>query len=293
VFQHALVFLMIVAQAPMAPPRGVSLGDAARRIRADRKEQLAAQDEMLRHVLRVSGLEKQIDDFPKILSEAFNRQMPNLDPRFTEKYKQAVLASFTSAKIGSSFTDTFSRQMGYSALADVLPWLESPVGRKVTAAEDRDPDFVTNRRNRSDFAVRIQQEPPSANRVRLIKEMEIQLQSADHEAGIILTMMRALVSSIAPSDPRGAFAADLVRSPGFERGFREVLAPELEKSNALSDLYVYSTLSDAELEQYVQFLSSPPGQRMNRAIWSGFEHSLEAASVELGTRLAHLPPEQP
>ena len=248
---------------------------------------------MVNHVLRVSGLDKQIDAFPKDLSEGFNRQMVRLDPRFSEKYQKAVFASFTAAKIRSTFTDAFKRQMGNSALAGVLPWFESPVGRKVTAAEDRDPDAATSERNRSEFLARIQKEPPSAHRVRLMKEMEAQVQSTDHMTSIMLAMVRALVSNIRRSDPRKALTVDLVNSPDFEKGFRDVLVPELEKRNALSALYVYSTLSDAELEQYVQFLSSPHGQTMNRAVWSGFEQSLVTAIVEVANRLGDFSAEEP
>jgi hypothetical protein len=102
--------------------------------------------------------------------------------------------------------------------------------------------------------------------------------------------MRAIASSVPGADPR---SADVVRSPGFEKGFRDTLTPELEKKAPLSDLYVYSTLSDAELEQYVQFLSSSHGQTMTRATWSGFEHVFEAAGAEVATRLAASPPVQP
>jgi hypothetical protein len=171
-------------------------------------------------------------------------------------------------------------------VAGVLPWYESPVGRKVTAAEDRDPDAATHERNRSEFAARIQQEPPSANRLRLIKELQSQVQATDHTATMMLIWVRAVASYVPGANPR---TADIVRSPGFEKGFRDGLQAKLEEQETLSDLYAYSTLSDAELEQYVQFLSSIHGQTMTRATWSGFEHAVEAASAEVATRLAAQP----
>ena len=289
---QAFVVLMMVAQAPAAQPQGVLLGDAARRIREERKEMLASQEEIARRVLRESGLDKQIDEIPKSIFEGFNRQMARMDPRFSERYQKAGLTSFTSEKIHSAFIDSFNRQMGYSALAGVLPWFESPVGRKVTEAEDRDPDQETHDRNRSEFAVLLQKKPPSANRLRLIKEFELQVQPTDHAVGLTLAMLRAFVSNIPVSDPQRVLTVDMVRSPAFEKGFRDALVPELEKVAALSDLYTYSTLSDNELEQYVQFLSSPYGQTMNRAVWSGFEHSIEVLGVELAARLATLLPER-
>ena len=283
---QAFVVLMIVAQAPAAPSQGVLLGDAARRIREERKEMRASQEEMARHVLQVSGVDKAIDEIPKAISESFNEQLARMDSQFSERYGKAVLASFTPERIRPAFIDSFNRQMGYSALAGVLPWLESPLGRKVTAAENRDPDYATHERNRSEFAARLQKEPPGANRVRLIKEIELQVQSNDHMADLMLTMVRVFVSTVPVSDSQRVRSVDMVRSPAFEKGFRDAIAPELEKADALSDLYAYSILSDDELEQYVQFLRSPHGQTMNRAVWSGFEHSIEAASRELATRLA-------
>jgi hypothetical protein len=121
----------------------------------------------------------------------------------------------------------------------------------------------------------------------LINEIERQVRSTDHMVDMVLSMLRGVVANL-PLDPRRALLVRVMNSPGFERGFKGALVPNLEKSNAFSDLYTYSVLSDAELEQYIQFLSSPHGQTFTRAVWSGLDASIRSGSVELGTRIAAL-----
>ena len=44
----------------------------------------------------------------------------------------------------------------------------------------------------------------------------------------------------------------------------------------------YQPLSDAELKAYVAFSASPEGQRLNRALFAGFDAVFEAVSADLG-----------
>jgi hypothetical protein len=53
-------------------------------------------------------------------------------------------------------------------------------------------------------------------------------------------------------------------------------------------LYMYGTLSDAELGQYMAFAKSGPGARYYRSMFNGIRLALMDASIRLGAAMADL-----
>lgn len=94
-FRYVLFLFVALGHVPAGWPQGVTLGDAARQAREQRKELLNVRETLVQQVLRISGTDRQLDRLPPTFAEGFNQQMAHAGPVFWEQYKVPPPASRT------------------------------------------------------------------------------------------------------------------------------------------------------------------------------------------------------
>ncbi len=219
----------------------------------------------------LSGLDQQVQRIPQsylaLVEEVFaglekrSRQIPlAVKQRIRQSCTDALNPHVLDPAIRQQLSDRLPPETAETAVA----WLRTEVGQKATQAEVGaiNPDTPLAL---TGFVLQLQLEPPSSQRVQLIRRLEEVTQghalaTAAWER-IVLVVGKALEASLPKDTPGGikAFRQDVASTQAD-------LQPLFSQGRLLESLFTYRTLTDRELTSYVEFLESPPGRTLTRSV---------------------------
>ncbi|MDK3018235.1 DUF2059 domain-containing protein [Pseudodonghicola flavimaris] len=257
-----IVVLLIVAGLAMAPARGMA---------ADLAQLLRLPD--LAEALRQEGLQD---------GAALDREM--LEGQGGSYWASELDRIYDAGRIQAAMRAALQDGLTPAEIAATEGFFGSDLGQRVLGLEIsarvamRDPDVETAARDRL-ATLRRAGDPRLAAVGRYIAAMDL----------IDRNVASALNSNF-------AFMRGLSRGGAIEAGdailLDQVRAQEAETRDQVDSwltaylLLSYTPLSDAELTRYTDFVESPAGQAVNKALFSGFARLYEEISYTLGLRLA-------
>jgi hypothetical protein len=103
------------------------------------------------------------------------------------------------------------------------------------------------------------------------------------QAVYILT--RTLMKGLVDAAPPGV-ARDLLMV-SYDAQFRQE-APAIANGGVMQQRFLYRTVSDEELSEYVRFLSTVSGRTFSKATWTAVHKLLEESGTEIGRRMVSL-----
>jgi uncharacterized protein YbaP (TraB family) len=253
----------------------------------------AVSAEDLAHALYIkSGMEEQLRDLSQAIKSEFDKirnqddRMQQIPKDFYVNIKELLAESLAADNLNAMVLRHLEAQMSQAEMQKMLNWLESPFGRKCSNLFKTSftPQESTELQ---EYITTIQKAPPPSTRRQLIQELahatktlETSLEIAVHTQLVVTTV----ITSTLP--------------PIKQRPFSEIL-DEVEKNRPLLEprvdfqitpllLYIYRSLSDAELEQYIQFATSDIGTQFYRSLYNGIRLALMDASIRSGSAMADL-----
>ncbi|WP_407293687.1 DUF2059 domain-containing protein [Stutzerimonas zhaodongensis] len=203
-----------------------------------------------------AGWTEQRANFSDALTAAQQRYKNTLPPAVFQ-----ALVTNSNRRFAVDAIDQRAKQALRVNLQDPGPALEffqSPLGHKVVAAET----LAGRREQLARYENGIPRIEAGSNRQLLIRHLAQALPAAEAGAEVSLALAGVAAESLSQMIP-GLLGGG--QAQGLLDSQRERLQQQVESDLDNTLLYIYRDLSDAELEEFVEFAQSPAGQKYYQA----------------------------
>jgi hypothetical protein len=248
-----------------------------------------AADDLDRRIAELmvrSGIDKQMNSYPgnvRLGMEQGRAKSPLPDAQY-QLLMNSVSKAYDPVVMKRTMAATLRKALGPADIDGAMVWLNSPLGRRITLLEEE--NSTPEAYQRMQAWVQGQKEPPPASRVDLIRRFdqavgvtEFTVTSIKHSE---LAMLAAVTATQPPEQQRKAF--DQVNQI-FAQKHAELLQA-VTAQTLPHMIYVYRSLTDAELEQYLAFAVSPAGKRYHEATQAALDEAIVQAARNAGTVFA-------
>ncbi len=242
----------------------------------------------LNKLMDVSGVNKQTAAIPEMIKtsmdeleqseETSGKQSPltkedfkGLKAALVDAFQVDSLLKATAARIRKNVSEADAKQ--------VLGWLESDLGRKITQAEVD----ATNDEARGSMMNEARTLMADKERVALAHQLDKLLHATDEAINFRVegeTVMYVAVSKrLRPDHPVDAEAFKKQVASGIDRS-------SVEQSLILSFVYTYRNIDIPSLKKYVDFLGQPAMRRFNDAIRDGMVDGMNQCAAKAADNVA-------
>jgi len=185
----------------------------------------------------------------------------------------------------------FGRHLDEARLGQTLAWYETPVGRRVAAAEVR--FYAADRRQEvEDYVAGLLDNRPSPTRVALLQRLDAATGATEGSLELFVAVNRSIVRVVEPMlPPEQRIGAGQLESQA--RQIRLQMQEAMRQVNVLTMLFLYQHVSDDDVRAYIEFMESDAGAwygtAARRAIVATIADTVERSTAEL---VRVVPPER-
>jgi hypothetical protein len=245
-------------------------------------------------VMELSGMNDQIRQIPAFVQIGVSSRKGSTPPDLYNILEPEIVKAFQPEKILKGISREIENKLNLRTLQDVLTWLESPLGQKITAIEvsNSTPEALQGMK---EFAALMQKTPPPKKRSDLVKRFNRATKPAEWIVEIQISSILALTTAMNSSLPKEKRA-----NPAEIRKKIEQLRPkaqkEAESNSVMGSLYAYRTLTDEEFQRYVVFAESTSAKRFHHVFLNALKNEMQMVCLKigksLGEKIEKLPLEQ-
>jgi hypothetical protein len=250
------------------------------------------QNELIQSLYLKSGIDKQVRQLPLLIQssveQAFEKDERINDlPRHTKSaISGSVQEAFSPERIKKTIIKEVKSSMTVKDLDTVLAWLDSPLGKKCTRLEEAasTPETLAEVKK---FAARLKQSPPAARRLNILRRLDAAVKATQTNVEIAMNTQLAVAFAVVKSLPQEQQGPLKDIAAQMEKN-RPQVETAMKSQTLLFALYTYQSLSNAELEKYIRFATSPAGTKYHGATISGFKKALLNGSISWGKSIADI-----
>jgi hypothetical protein len=258
-------------------------GSAGAVAHPDHQSEARALDELLER----SGLRVQLESLTAGIRAQFRRAHRRQSSQDRITIDRIVAERFAADTLYARVKAEFQRSLESGRLEKALAWYDSPLGKRITAQElavlvaAGGPEAVAD----------LEQNRPSSRRIELLERLDAGGGASETTVDVTVAIVRSLTRAFQPGLPA---VADLTRGQLDQQiaQARNRTLEDMRRVCLVGMLLAYRSLSDEELDQYVQFVESEDGHRyvgvMNSALLIAVDAAAEATAAELATALPQL-----
>jgi hypothetical protein len=230
-----------------------------------------------------SGIDKQIDSYPDNVRQGMQQaraQSPLSDAQY-QLLMDAVSKAYDPAAMKRTMAARLRKDLDPADIDAAMAWLNSPLGRRITLLEEE--HSTPEAMQRMQAWVQAQKTPPPAPRMELIRRFDQAIGVTEFTVASIkhsqLAMVAAATATRSAAEQRTAF--DKVNEVFVQR--HAEFTQTVVQQTLPHMLYIYRSLTDAELGQYIAFAASPVGKRYHDATKAALDDAIVRASHHAGT----------
>lgn len=252
-----------------------------------------AQERRVDELLVKSGLYKQVAQIEAMInmgldeaqSRALAQGLKTAMPEATvSKVKAAVSASFGADVIRDACRNAFSERLTAADEGDVLAWLSTELGMRITRLEEKEDYTSTAEIAQRDAAVKRFFPTVPARRVALARRLAHATRSGEAAASIVInTTVGTTFGVAAAMPPLDTTLIERLRKRMEAQ--RPAMVAYLEELAVSEYAWSYRSLTDEELERYVAFAESPAAARYHQASIDAIENVFARGSMQLGLEI--------
>ena len=235
-------------------------------------------------VLTAMQAEAQFARFAATIAAGYERHAAALPPSAAENFIEDVRAAHAPEKLYPLFCEEFAKTFDPTRTESAIAWLDSPVGRRSTAAEMSAlaPDAAAAFQAYMPTLLSLP-EPRKA----LVREY-LDITGAEAQTATLVTIpLRGYAAALRRSVPETDRGSDAE----YDQRTTEMETDAVRQYLALmpaSTAFTFRELSDNDFRAMLDFYRSPVGENLVRAAWAGTGAALRAAAAELGADTATL-----
>jgi uncharacterized protein (DUF4415 family) len=235
-------------------------------------------------LMKLSGMEEQIRQIPPQILSSLAEQKGRLDTEAYASFSQAMRDAFSAEQIEKSAVRQATTNLTAETMQKALDWLESGLGKKITSLEEAasTPHAVQQIQT---LAGRLKSAPLPPHRLELIQRLDSVTQATDLSLSITETAMMAVATALDAIQPKELQVGTDTLKKQLEQQ-RPQLRQDILSMTTAAGLYVYQTLSDVELDRYIEFLESAAGKQYQTGMNAALKEALAEASERAGKNLA-------
>jgi len=238
--------------------------------------EVAEQTRVLARAMQ-NGLDQSRNQHPRI------QQLP-LD--VYTKIRGLLAEAFDPARLDTTVLGKVEVQLNKEEMTRIRAWLDSPLGKRCADLFTASLKPLSSAEEQ-EFIAATQKSPIPPARLELLKGLAAATRIKDITLEIAVNaqlVQTAVISTTFPPAEQWPFSKILDET---EKN-RLLFEPRIDQQTTSLLRYMYSSLSDAELGQYLEFAKSGPGSRYHRALFNGVKLALMEASIRFGEALADL-----
>lgn len=233
----------------------------------------------LNELLELSGASTQLEQLPAHMGGGWDR-LRQLDAETADRIEPIFRAAFHPDKVRPLVAAYLTSHVSSEEATQYVLLLRTPIARRMSALEDRlaSPESL---REALAYLENADSMAAAVERIGVIQRLEAAARTTDSQARLLSDVTIAMVKSMAaafPPEQRGSEAEIDSARAQIETNARAQLAD----MNLGLMLYIYRSATDAELEQYIELLESPPAPAMTRHLSDAFASAIEAVGSEAG-----------
>ncbi len=235
---------------------------------------------LTKKIMERSGINDQIRQFPLIASSILSQSKDKLPSETFSALEREIAKAWDPERLLKGISDRVEKDLDAKSMQGVLTWLDSDLGKKITAVEKADttPGVM---QAIEEYGNSLKKAPPPKMRTDLVQRLIEAENSVKSMVDMKVSMTIAMLTAINPSLPKGK-RADL---DAIRKQFEE-LRPRIEEETRTQEMngrfYIYRTLKDEELQPYVEFAESESGKRYNTVTIGAFRDGMERGSSDFG-----------
>ncbi|MEJ2690016.1 MAG: DUF2059 domain-containing protein, partial [Deltaproteobacteria bacterium] len=233
-----------------------------------------------------SGLDKQLEQLPLVIQASFeqasqaDKTIQKLPGNIISIIKTSIREAFNPASLKAAMLTEIRENLAAQDIEEVLDWLDSPLGKKCTKLEEAasTPDAFAKMQQ---YAARIQKSPPTAKRLNILQKLDSAVKGTESGVDIAINCQVAVALatvSTLPSEQQRSLK-DISRE--LEKN-RPQLEAMVRSQVLLTHLYTYRNLTDDEIQQYIEFASSPAGSKYHSVTGEALKKAFYAGSIRWG-----------
>jgi len=248
----------------------------------------AFDSRMVQELIIKSGIRKQTEQIPQDVREGIQQeQRLKQDPEMeTAELEAAIERSFNPKRMEDQLHDDIGKNLSTEEIREVLNWLDSPLGIKLTRLEEEAASPAV--KQEMDHALQqLIKEPGTPERLKLLQRVEKALHSTDAAVDMILNIQIAIISAISAMTPAQP-------CPTFEQITEMVYKNRPQVKQVISQqviggfLYTYHGVSKRDLETYIAFIESPVGSKYQRVTLKALSDALTLSSKNFDKAVGEL-----
>ena len=237
-------------------------------------------------IMEQSGMNEQIRQIPLVYSSVLSQNRSKIPPDSYSTLERETIKLFDPEKILKEMSRQIEKNLDMKAMQDVLAWLESDPGQKITAME-KDSSTPEGVKAMQESAGQAGQTPLSQKRLELVERFIRATKTVETSVDMLMSVNLAIATAhnaVLPVEKR--------KDPGEIKTLIEPERPKLQekaRKNAITNnLTIYKTLKDEEFQRYVEFAESSSGKRYHEVTSGAMKESMQRICVELGKKMAAL-----
>ena len=235
------------------------------------------KDAQLDEIFALSGIDETLQQIPLLINATFDNlaSQEGNDPRVLAEMKDIMANVMSPDKLRGSTMEHLQASLSRKEIKKIHAQLKSPFAQRMSALEKEagQPDSAENIMA---FAQMLEKQPPTDQRINLITELVRASNAVESSLTMRTEFFRGFMeatSQLAPPDKRISSEQIDEKISSMRRQLLEPVAQEI----ILTYFYLYRSLSDSEIENYIAMYHEPEmahfNDEMNIAMATAFRHA--------------------
>ncbi len=238
---------------------------------------------LIDQVLDQSGIRKQLQQIPAQISMQLAARKQEYKPEVYAILERSMTESFRANTLYQLAKDCFRKNFDAQKMQDTLTWLQSPLFRKFSGLEMNLSDPKV-RAEVKEFTTSLMTKPPPEARLGLVKRFDQATNSTSLAVDIITSINRGMVTGIekfVPVDKR--VPPDKLDELLAQQ--RQKIEEPLKSASMISMIFLFRSVSDEELRQYISFYESDTGRWFTRLSSLAMNSAMTTAAESIGEKM--------
>ena len=256
--------------------------------------QASVSTSLLDELIVKSGLWKQIGQLEAMVQAGVEQaQLQAKENKLKDAeltaLKRAMRTAYAPDRMRADVRKVLTNELAEADQKQVMVWLDSATGKKMTRLEEQsgeNTDLKKREQESSAYAAML----PKSRSERIVRFMQ-SMRAAEAMTSLIINNNLAIANGLAMTAPVRELISFEALTKQLESQ-RPQIVSAMEKRLLTEYAYIYRTVTDAEIEQYITFADTSVGRKYHAASIAAIEKAMVEASLVVGFEMGNIKKEK-